>query len=143
MASIDTAMRSSVILDGLSRRTPMAVGVGLCAGLLSYWTEAPDALPYAIAALLGSLALILMGTRGRRRRLARDSESADMGWLGHELAGHGSPPGTYVLAFFDLLTIALTGFQGAYSLPGWAALALTAAWAVSNAHYPPSDEADA
>lgn len=135
-----TVMGRANILDGLSRRAPMLVAIGLCASLLGYWTEAALALPYGLAIALSGLALILMGTRGRPRRLTRDPDSVDSGWLAHELAGNGSPAGTYVLGFFDLLTIALTGFQGVYALPGWAALALTAAWAVSNAHYPSRDE---
>ena len=133
-------MGGAIVLDELSRRAPIVVAIGLCAALLSYWTGAPLVLPYGLAIAIGGLALIVMGTRGRRRRLKSDTDSGDTGWLTHELAGNGSPSGTYVLGFFDLLTIALTGFQGVYALPGWAALALTAAWAVSNARYPSGDE---
>jgi hypothetical protein len=136
-------MRGAVVLDELSRRTPVVVVVGLCAALLGYWTEAPLPLPYGLAVTLGGLALILMATRGRRRRLKRDMDSGETDWLAHELAGNGSPSGTYLLAFFDVVTIALTGFQGAYAMPGWAALALTAAWAIANAHYPSGDEPNA
>ena len=132
-------MRGAVVLDELSGRAPMVVAVSLCTALLCYWAEAPLALPYGLAIALGGMALILMGTRGRRRPPESNRQSDDNDWLAQELAGNGSPSGTYVLGFFDLLTIALTGFQGAYALPGWAALALTAAWAISNAQYPPGD----
>ena len=132
-------MRGAVVLEELSRRTPMVLAIGLSTALLSYWTETPLWLPYGLAVIFAGMALILMATRGRRRRLRKDKDSGEPDWLAHELAGNGSPSGTYVLGFFDLVTIALTGFQGAYALPGWAALALTAAWAISNAQYPPGD----
>jgi hypothetical protein len=135
-------MRGAVVLEELSRRAPVVLAIGLCTALLSYWTQAPLWLPYSLALILGSLALILMATRGRRRRLRKDTDSGETGWLAQELAGNGSPSGTYLLGFFDVVTIALTGFQGAYATPGWAGLALTAAWAIANAHYPPGDQAE-
>ena len=133
-------MRGAVVLEELSRRTPMVLAIGLFTALLSYWIEAPLWLPYGLAVTFSGLALVLMATRGRRRRLRKEEDSGESDWLAHELAGNGSPSGTYVLAFFDVVTIALTGFQGAYATPGWAALALTAAWAIANAHYPSADQ---
>lgn len=121
----------------------MVVIVSLCASLLACWTEAPVWLPYALAVALVSLALILMATRSRGGQPEIGQEQPGSGWLAHELAGNGSPAGTYPLAFFGAVTIALTGFQGAYAAPAWAALALTAAWAVANARYPSDDGPDA
>jgi hypothetical protein len=37
--------------------------------------------------------------------------------IAYELAGKGSPSGFYILGFFSLLAIMLTGFDGAYALP--------------------------
>jgi hypothetical protein len=117
----------------------MIVTLNICAALLGYWAQASTWLPYGLATTSGSLALILMATRDRRRPLGPKKESGDPGWFANELGGNGSPSGTYPLVFFSVVTIALTGFQGAYAMPAWAGLALTAAWAVANAHYPPSD----
>jgi len=116
----------------------MIVMVSLCAELVGYWVEAPVWLPYGLAAALACQALILMAKR--RRRPSVDADAADSGWLAQELAGNGSPSGTYPLGFCAVVAIALTGFQDAYAMPGWAALALTAAWAVANASYPAKDE---
>ncbi len=134
------AMQGAFVLEELSRRTPMVLAIGLFTALLSYWTEAPLWLPYGLAVIFFGLALVLMATRGRRRRVRKDKDSGEPDWLAHELAGNGSPSGTYVLGFFDVVTIALTGFHGAYAAPGWAGLALTAAWAIANAHYPSGDQ---
>jgi len=131
-------MRDAFTLEQLSRRTPRLVVVGLCTALVAYWSEAPLWLPYALAAISAGLAVILLATRNRAIGPA-ETESEDTGWLAQELAGNGSPSGTYLLGFSAVVTIALTGVQGAYSLPGWAALLLIAAWAAANARYP-SDE---
>jgi len=132
-------MRGAVIPRELSRRTPVVASIVLCAALLGYWTEAPLWLPRGLAIVSVSLALVLMAARDRRRRPSTETEVGDAGWLSQELAGSGSPSGTYPLAFFAAVTIALTGFQGAYALPGWAALGLVAAWATANAHYRTND----
>ena len=131
-------MRDAITLEQLSRRTPRLLVVGLCTALVAYWSEAPLWLPYALAAISGGLALILLATRNRAIGPA-ETEPDEAGWLAQELAGNGSPSGTYLLGFSAVVTIALTGVQGAYALPGWAALLLTAAWAVANARYPIDD----
>jgi hypothetical protein len=63
-------------------------------------------------------------------------------WIAHELAGKGTPPGSYLLAFFGFLTIALTGFQSPYSMLAWAGLALGVVWGIVNAHYPADEESE-
>jgi hypothetical protein len=84
-----------------------------------------------------------MASRDRRRFQSIDAQAGSVdnrSWLTHEIEGKGSPAGSYVMGFFCLVTITLTGFEGAYSLPAWAALALTAAWAFANARYPVEEE---
>src|SRR4051794_18953364 len=98
-------MRGAMVLDELSRRTPRAVVITLCTALLGYWTDGPLWLAYGLAIGSVGLALILMATRNRRRQPRTVTESAHAGWLTHELAGNGSPPGTYPLAFFCVVTI--------------------------------------
>lgn len=129
------AMRGRMTFDALSRRSPTIVAISLCAALGFYWTEVPEALPYALAIALCALALVLMATRDRRRPFIPKEETDDeapKGWIAQELAGQGTPAGSYVLAFFALVTIWLTGIQGTYALPAWAALALTVAWSIAN-----------
>lgn len=132
-------MRGRTTLDALSRRAPSIVVTTLVAALVGYWAEVPVWLPYSIAIVVGVLALVQMAARDRRAVVATkdtgdDSESKS--WIAHELAGRGSPPGSYVLGFFALVTVMLTGFEGAYAMPAWAALALAAAWGIANARYP-------
>lgn len=136
---IEVGMRDAIALEMLSRRAPMLVVVNLCAALPGYWTQVSTWLPYGLAITSAILALVLMATSYRRRQRRTEKKSRNTGWLSHELGGTGSPSGTYPLVFFCVVTIALTGFQGAYALPAWAGLALTAAWAIVNAHYPPED----
>lgn len=131
-------MRRGQVLQGFSRRAPTIVISSLFVALLAYWTEAPFWLPHGLAIALVGLALILMATRHPRTGTTKDA--GDANWLTNELAGNGSPSGTYPLGFFAIVTLALTGFEGAYALPAWAALALIAAWAVANAQYPPADD---
>lgn len=133
-------MRRGQVLQGFSRRAPTIVIVSLCVALLAYWTEAPLWLPHGLAIALVVLALILMATRNHAP-IGTTKDGGDTNWLTNELAGNGSPSGTYPLGFFAIVMLALTGFEGAYALPAWAALALIAAWAVANAHYPPADDA--
>lgn len=123
----------------VSRRVPAIVTGALGAALLAEWANAPVWLPYGLALILAALAVVVLA---RRERRALASEADEGSWLDQELAGNGSPPGTYPLAFFGVVTIALTGFEGAYALPGWASLALIAAWAAANARYP-SEESEA
>lgn len=128
----------SNVIEELSCRAPTIVISSLCVAIIAYWVETPVWLPYGLAIGLGCMALVLMSRR--QRRPANKADEGDAGWLAQELAGNGSPSGTYPLGFCAVVTIALTGFQGAYALPAWAALALIAAWAVANARYPTGDE---
>lgn len=135
-------MRGNAILDALSRRAPEMVIATLAAALLVYWAEAPVWLPYGLALVVVGLALVVMAARDRRGRFTREDDpdaSSDTSWIAQELAGKGTASGSYLLGFFSLVTIMLTGFQGAYALPGWAALALTAAWGIANARRPNND----
>lgn len=131
-------MQRASLLGELSRRVPAIVTVSLCAALLLYWVEAPAWLPYGLAIGLACIALVMMARR--KRPPATNPDAADSGWLAQELAGNGSPSGTYPLGFCAVVTIALTGFQEAYAMPAWAALGLIAAWAIANARYPTGDE---
>ena len=133
-------MQRTAIIDNLSRRAPSVVVFTLCAALLLAWTGAPAWMPSTLAIIVGSLALLLFATRVRRHEPA--SADDDKGWLAHELAGRGMPPGSYVLAFFGFLTIVLTGFQGSYALPAWAAFALGIVWGLANRSYPLDGEAE-
>jgi hypothetical protein len=133
-------MRGASVLGELSRRTPLIVVVSLCVAIVADWVEAPVWLPYGLAIGLAGMALMFMARRNHRP--AADPDSEDTGWLAQELAGNGSPSGTYPLAFCAVVAIALNGFQEAYSAPGWVALVLIAAWAMANARYPANDEAD-
>ena len=63
-------------------------------------------------------------------------------WIAYELAGKGTPPGSYVLGFFGFLTVVLTGFQSPYAMPAWAGLALAIVWGIANREYPTDEEAD-
>lgn len=135
-------MRRHVILDGLSRRAPIIVVVTLCTALVAYWLDAPLWLPYGLALIVGSMAIVVMAARDRRGQFKPENElgsTRNESWIAHELAGNGSPRGSYLLGFCGLVTIALIGFQGAYALPAWAGLALAAAWGVANARYPSGD----
>jgi hypothetical protein len=135
-------MRRTGIVDALSKRAPNIVAITLCIALLAYWFGAPLVLPYGLALVVGCIAIVVMAARNRSGRFRAQVESSSAkndSWIAQELAGNGSPPGSYLLAFFAFVTIALTGFVGPYALPGWAGLALAAAWGVANAHYP-SDE---
>ena len=123
----------------------MIVAVTLCAALAGYWADAPLWLPRGLAIIVGSVALIVMAGRDRRRRIKTQEEpgSGEQGnWIAQELAGKGSPPGFYVLEFFGLVTIVLTGVQGAYATPAWAAVALGLAWGVANARFSPNDASE-
>jgi len=121
----------------------MIVVVTLCAALGGYWAEAPQWLPYGLAILIGGLALVQMAARDRRGRFAAVEEAGtNKSWIAHELAGNGSASGSYLLCFFALVTVMLTGIGGAYAMPAWAALALAAAWGIANARYPADEESE-
>lgn len=136
-------MRSGSVLVLLSRRAPTIVIFTLVAALLGYWADAPLWLPYGIAIVAVSAALVLIAARRRVSIEEGSDSSSDKSWIAQELAGKGSPPGSYVLGFFGVVTIALTGFRGAYATPARAGFALVAAWAISNAHYPADGESEA
>lgn len=129
----------------LSKRTPLIVMSTLFAALVGYWADAPLWLPYVLTFVVGSLALILMAVRDRHAQFETEEEfgaGSEQSWIARELDGKGSPSGSYLLAFFSLLTIMLTGFEGAYSMPAWAGLALSAAWGLANAGRPTDGTAD-
>ncbi|WP_309662936.1 hypothetical protein [Sphingomonas sp.] len=109
------------------------------------WTSAPNWLAKGPAIVVGGLAILLLVTRGRRHRFKTYDEldsSENRGWIAFELAGKGTPPGSYLLGFFSFLTIFLTGFQTPYAMLAWAGLALSIVWGVVNAQYPVDDEFD-
>ena len=132
-------------LDVLSKRAPTIVALALGAALLGAWSEAPAWLANGLAIIVAFLALALLAARGRRNefRTAEELGSTRSGdWIAYELAGKGSPPGFYVLAFFGILTIVLTGFQTPYAILAWAGLVLSVAWAIVNARYPADDSVE-
>lgn len=126
-------------LDALSKRAPVIVIITLCAALVSAWSGAPDWLPNGAAIVVGSLALVLLLSRGGRNRF-RAAEDENRDWLAYELAGKGSPQGFYPLAFFGIVTIVLTGIQSPSAKLAWAGFCLGIVWGIVNAHYP-ADEA--
>ena len=133
------------MIDLLSRRAPSIVGFTLCATLLGAWMDAPAWLPTTLAVIVGSLALALFAARGSGHGPATEEGlglAHDRSWLEWELAGKGTPPGFYLLGFFGLITIMLTGHQAPYGLPAWAGIALGIAWGLANRSYPPDEEGD-
>lgn len=117
----------------------------LGAALLGAWSGAPDWLANGLAILVGFLALALLASRGRRNEFKTAEElvsnrSGD--WIAYELAGKGSPPGFYVLGFFGIVTIALTGFQTPYAILAWAGFFLGVVWGVVNARYPADETSE-
>ena len=133
------------MIDRLSKRAPSIVVFTLCAALVAAWINAPVWLPEVLAAVVGCLAILLFAARGGRgsyRGRAGSVETSDKNWIEYELAGKGTPPGYYVLAFFGIVTIALTGFQTPYAMPAWAGFALGIVWGIANRSYPAEDETD-
>lgn len=128
------------VIDGLSKRVPSIVVFTLSAALICAWVNAPLWMPTALAVLVAGLGLLLFAARGGRgaRRGAEDERH----WVRWELAGKGTPPGSYLLGFFAFVTIMLTGIQSRYAMPAWSGLALAIVWGVANRHYPIEDEAD-
>jgi len=133
-------MRARAFPYRLSRRAPDIVILTLCAALFGAWFGAPAWLARASAIVVGMLALVVLATRNRRRRrpvlVDVDESEEEMSWLGYELAGKGTPLGTYLLAFFAFLTAMLTGIDTPYARLAWAAFALAVAWSVANARFP-------
>ena len=129
------------MIDTLSKRAPSIVVLTLCAALIGTWIGVPEWLPIALAMVVGSLALLLFAARVRRHESeASQEDDSSQSWFQHELAGSGTPPGYYVLAFFGFLTIVLTGFQSAYAMPAWAGFALGIVWGLANRTYPAESE---
>jgi hypothetical protein len=132
-------------IEMLSKHAPSIEILTLCAALLAAWTGAPVWLPKTLAVVVGCLALLLFAARGGRHSLKNREElgfTENRSWLEYELAGQGTPPGYYILAFFGFLTIVLTGFQSAYAAPAWAAFALGIVWGIVNREYPADQEMD-
>lgn len=138
-------MQRGSLIDRLSKRAPTIVGVTLCAALVGAWIEAPPWSARALAILVGGLAFLLLAARGGRhgrRGRAEPGQPQERNWLAWELAGKGTPPGYYLLAFFGFLTIMITGVDSPYALPAWAAFALGIAWGIANRKYPAEEERD-
>ena len=138
-------MRVRTFLDILSKRAPAIVGFVFGAALLGAWSEAPVWLANGLAITVAFLALALRAARGRRNQFKTTEELGFMrirDWIAYELAGKGSPPGSYVLGFFGILTIVLTGFQTPYAMLAWAGLLLSVVWGIVNARYPADDSAE-
>ena len=135
-------MRVHRWLEILSKRAPVIVGVTLCTALLSAWTGAPVRLTNALAVIVGILGLVLLASRRRRQFRTEDElgSAPARDWIAFELAGKGTPPGFYLLGFFALVTIFVTGVQSPYSKLAWAGLFLGIVWGVVNVRYP-TDEA--
>ena len=138
-------MSVGAALDMLSKRAPVIVIITLCAALVSAWGGAPDRLPNGLAIIVGSLALVLLVSRGRRNQF-RTAEELGFGrtrdWIAYELAGKGSPQGFYPLAFFGIVTIVLTGLQSPPSKLAWAGFALGVVWGIVNARYPADEPSE-
>ena len=114
--------------------------VTLAAALLCAWTGAPPWVPTALAVAVAGLAALLFAARGGRS--ARRGADDQRDWLSWELAGQGTPPGSYLLGFFAFVTIMLTGIGSPYARPAWAGLALAIVWGLANRHYPAEEEAE-
>jgi len=136
-------VRIRAFLDMLSKRAPVIVVLALCAALVGGWIDAPVWLTDDLAIIVGSLAVVLLASRGRRNQFKTAEElgfSRSRDWIAYELAGKGSPPGFYPLGFFGIVTIVLTGIQSPSSKLAWAGLFLGVVWGIVNARYP-ADEA--
>lgn len=129
------------MIDALSRRSPAIVLFTLGATLLCAFVGAPTWVPTTLAAVVAVLALALFAARGGGQ--ARSGLGDRRSWLEWELAGKGTPPGSYLLGFFGFLTIVLTGFDSIYARPAWAALVLGIVWGIANRTYPADEDADA
>lgn len=138
-----SGVRVTGMINRLSKSAPSIVVFTLCAALVGAWIGVPTWLPSALAGVVGTLALLLFLARVRRHEPEAEQDADHpRSWIGYELAGKGTPPGYYMLAFFGLLTILLTGFQSAYAAPAWAGFALGIVWGLANRTYPVGQEAD-
>lgn len=134
--AINASVRSAGIFDKLSRRAPSIVALTFCAALLGAWVGAPVWLSNALAIIVVGLALLLLAGRGRRRQFKSPEDLGIKEVIAYELAGDGTPRGSYLLGFFGFLTLMLIGFQSPYRLPVFAGIALTLVWGFVNARYP-------
>jgi len=133
------------MIDLLSQRAPSVVLLTLCASILSAWIDAPEWFPTTLAVVVAGLALLLFVARTGRHGLQSKEEpgsTQDRSWLAWELAGKGTPPGSYLLAFFGFLTVALTGFQSPHAMPAWAGFALGVVWGIANRQYPSGEDGE-
>lgn len=129
------------LIDALSRRAPSIVVFTLAAALLCAWVGAPPWIATALAILVAAIALLLFAARGGRSA-RRGADDAQRDWLSWELAGKGTPPGSYLLGFFAFVTIMLTGIESPYAMPAWAALALAIVWGLVNRRYPAEEDGE-
>lgn len=134
--AIDAFVRSRRIFDKLSKRVPSIVALTFCAALLVAWIGAPVWLSNALAIIVGGLAFLLLAGRGRRRQFKNPEDLGIKDVIAYELAGEGTPRGSYLLGFFGFLTLMLIGFQSPYRMPAFAGIALTLVWGFVNARYP-------
>ena len=128
------------MIDALSRRAPSVVVFTLGATLLCAFVGAPAWLPTALAVVVALVALVLFAARGGGQARGRLDDSRS--WLAWELAGKGTPSGSYLLVFFAFVTIVLTGLNSPYSRPAWAGLALGIVWGIANREYPTDEESE-
>ena len=128
------------MIDLLSKRAPSLMVYVLAISLLCAWLGAPVWASTALAIVTAALALLLLAARGGRRAALGGSHNRN--WLAWEVAGQGTPPGSYLLAFFSFLTVFLIGLEAAYARPAWAAFALSIVWGIANRQYPADEDAD-
>lgn len=99
-------VRVKALIDRLAKHAPSIVVRTLCASLLAELAGAPAWMPRVLAIVVGSLALLLFVARVRRHDIATPADdAAPRSWFEYELAGKGTPPGYYVLAFFGFSTL--------------------------------------
>ena len=134
--AIDDFVRSAGILDELSKRVPSIVALTFCSALLAAWTGATVWLSNTLAIIVLGLALLLLAGRGRRREFKSPADLGIKQVIAYELAGEGTPRGSYLLGFFGFLTLMLIGFQSPYRMPAFSGIALTLVWGFVNARYP-------
>jgi hypothetical protein len=125
-------------IDNLSKLAPAIVIVASTVALFGAWTDASASLFNALAILVGTLAFLLLVTRGMQHMNPKESLgfTPNQSVLAYELAGKGMPRGSYVLGPASILTIFACGFQSPYGLLAFAGFALAVAWVRANARYP-------
>lgn len=135
--AISTPVRLRPFSKTLSKHAPTIVVISLCISLVTSWIGAPAWLPNGLAVIVAGLALLLFASRRPRHQFTTLEESdAHRSWIAYELAGQGTPAGHYLLGFFGIVTIVLTGFGSPYAMLAWAGFALGVVWGIVNARYP-------